>query len=424
MDKRTLTPSERAELSKVEQRMNHVAIGAGIFGLVAYTVIEYFVLPEHWGEFLIFRIVLTVLGLGLMSFSILRKKGSQVVFYVFWVGMYFFGAYAASRIAAVPDLLAWNVHLCIYLIFIASIAVSPPHLTWILPVTAAAAYIVVFLIQPRILFHVMAVNGGVLYVSSLFLFPVIMFVRYRLYVQNVTLRTRIKDQNDELRGVNQSKDRFFSLLAHDLKGPIGSSKRVLDRIRNGDPAEAGEELQAVSDAINRSYAILENLLWWARSQRGELTVLPVEASVAQLVERAWRDVAPDAERKRVGIETAIARSDFVVVDKKLAHIIVLNLLSNAVKHSQPGGRVTVSVEKRDGRLVIKVRDTGEGMTDEKLDKLFRIDEKQSEATADGTKGSGLGLIVSREFAEKNGGTLSVTSVPGKGSSFFLELPSA
>ncbi|MBN2351520.1 MAG: HAMP domain-containing histidine kinase [Spirochaetales bacterium] len=404
--------------------MNHVAMAAGIFGLAAYSVIEYFILPGHWGEFFIFRAILIILGLGLMGFSMFRKKGSQVVFYVFWIPMYFFGAYAASRIGKVPDLLAWNVHLCIYVLFIASIAVSPLHLTWILTVTAAAAYVLAFLVRPAIPFHVMVVNGGIHYLTSLFLFPLIMFVRYRLYEQNVTLRARIEDQNDELRRANESKDRFFSLLAHDLKGPIGSSKRVLDRIIDGDLSDAGEHLRAVGDAVNRSYSILENLLWWSRSQRGELSVLPVEISVENLVEKAWREVATGAERKRVVLETAIDRSDFVVADKKLAHTIVLNLLSNAVKYSNPGGRVTVSAEKSNNRLVIEVRDTGAGMDGDKITKLFRIDEKQSEATDTGERGSGLGLIVSKVFAEKNGGTLNVKSEPGKGSSFYLELPSA
>jgi signal transduction histidine kinase len=424
MDKRTSATGGQADLAKMEQRMNHVTMGGGIVGLVGYSIIEYFITPGLWGEFLIYRSLLALLGAALMTYSMVWKRGIQATFYAFWIPMLLFGAYGASRMSAVPLLLAWNIHICFYVLFIASTAVSPLRLTWLLSASSFASYVAAFLVRPGLPFIAMLINGGLLYLCSLFVFPFLMLVRYRLFLQNAAMRSRIAAQNDELRLSNASKDRFFSLLAHDLKGPIGSSMRVLERLRGGDVTNAPEELAAVSEAVSRAYALLENLLWWARSQRGELTVLPVELSVEQLVARAWREVEPGASRKQIGLDTEIDRGDFVVADKKLAHTILLNLLSNAVKFSAPGGRVTVSTLKRDGRLVIEVRDTGAGMDQEKIAKLFRIDEKQSEANADGERGSGLGLIVSREFAEKNGGSLRVTSALGQGSSFYLELPSA
>jgi signal transduction histidine kinase len=399
-------------------------MGIGIAGIIAYSFLEYFTTPGLWAEFLVFRICLSVWGAGLILFVMIFKKGSQAAFYAFWAPMFIFAGYGMSRFSTIPGLLAWNSHICFYVLFLAIIAVSPPRLTWIVSVAGLASFFGFMAFRPSIAFPMVMANGGFLYIASFVGFPVIILVRYRLVVQNLVMQRQIALQNEELRRANASKDRFFSILAHDLKGPIGSSMRVLERLRNGGGENAAEELTAVSEAVNRSYALLENLLWWARSQRGELSVLPVELSVEQLVSRTWREISPAAQHKQIVLETAIDGDHCIVADKKLAYTIMLNLLSNAMRYTAPGGRVTVSSQKRDARLVIEVRDTGTGMDEEKLGKLFKIDEKQSEASDDGERGSGLGLIVSREFAEKNGGSLSATSVPGQGSSFFLEMPSA
>jgi signal transduction histidine kinase len=424
LKKEVLTNGLIVAAEKTAWRMNHVVTGAGAVGLLGYSIVEYFITPSLWGLFLAFRLGFTLLGVGLMAYSMLSKRGAQTVFYAFWLPVLLFAAIGAGRLPTETGLLLWNIHLCFLMLLIGSLAVSPPRYAWLLPAVAAVSYVACFLIRPGVPFGRMVMNGGFLYLASLLIMFPLMLVRYHLFSENALMHQRISVQNEELVELNAAKDRFFSIIAHDLKGPIGSSARVLNRLIKGNGGNENEELKAAGEAVNRSYSMLDNLLLWARSQRGEISLIPVEFNVNRLFGQVWDEFAAVAQDKRLVLDNRIDPGHSIRADKKTAIVIFRNLLSNAVRYSGAGGRVSVTTEKRDGRVVFEMRDSGPGMDTETADRLFKIDQRQNGSAPDGLKGTGLGLILCKDLAEKNGGAVGVVSVPGQGSSFFLELPSA
>lgn len=396
---------------------------AGAIGILAYTVVEYFILPSLWAEFLVFRIGIVLWAAGLITVSIIVKKWSQVCFFAFWVPAFFLASLAAGRLSSEFVLMIWNIHMCTLALFIANVAVVAPRVAWVLPAVSLSSYFIIFLFRPNLPFDRMLINGGVLYLIGLALLFPLMLVRYRLWAKNDLMQRWICAQNEELKELNASKDKFFSILAHDLKGPIGSSARVINRMLEEDTHRNDEDLVLVGETVSRAYALLENLLLWARSQRGDVTIIPVELNAGRLFEQVWGEFSDAAEKKGLSLENRIDPKHYVVADKKTLLLIVRNLVSNAVRYSKAGGTIGVATQRRDNRVVLEVRDSGEGMDADMVGQLFQIDRKRINTIQEDVRGTGLGLILSKELAEKNGGAIGVVSVPGEGSSFFLELPS-
>lgn len=239
---------------------------------------------------------------------------------------------------------------------------------------------------------------------------------------------KIKKYSEELAKSNLSKDKFFSIIAHDLKSPFSSLLGIADFLATHIDELAMEEIKVLSESLNKSangvFRLLENLLQWARLQTGRLQYLPEDLSLNDLIRSSIELYQEQIHNKEITIDNRIVRSVRVHADKNMAAAVIRNLISNAVKFTKPGGKISIFSSVQNNMALISVSDEGVGISGELKSKLFRIDESvTSEGTAN-EKGTGLGLILCKEFVEKNGGTIRLESIQGQGSEFTFSLPLA
>lgn len=235
------------------------------------------------------------------------------------------------------------------------------------------------------------------------------------------------ENETKFRDLNGTKDKFFSIIAHDLKSPfnsiLGFSDLLMDQIDQKDYDGIEEYAEIIQRSARRAMELLENLLEWSRLQTGRMMFNPEYIDlVAQIRETA--DLFKDtAQQKGIVITTDLPDILYLMVDPPMLSSVLRNLLSNAIKFTKQCGRITIEARQQPNFLLVVVKDNGVGMTSEMIQKLFRLDEYISTAGTNKEKGSGLGLILVKEFIEKHGGHISVESKLGKGSTFSFTLPS-
>ena len=231
------------------------------------------------------------------------------------------------------------------------------------------------------------------------------------------------EKNYELKKLHTVKDKLFTVVAHDLRSPISALISVL-KLTNRDMLDAETRAQLLKDISTRvddTYGLLDNLLRWAKSQMQG--IVPVFAyfdvqDASLLVTESLQNVASS---KTITLSNHIA-SQQVFADRDMFGVVVRNLTTNAIKYTSEGGDVTLSSELSDGKLVISVKDTGTGMSQDVQDKLFNFSETKSRRGTGNESGTGLGLVLCADFVKANGGRIWFTSVPGEGSTFFFSIP--
>jgi signal transduction histidine kinase len=233
---------------------------------------------------------------------------------------------------------------------------------------------------------------------------------------------------EELRAINAGKDVFISVLAHDLKNPIGGllglSREFVDLL----PADADQSVRemavVIRDTSSQVGDLLLELLGWAQMKLGKIEPAPETVSILKEVEFAVALVGVAARAKKIEIVNEIKEPIRIYCDLRMNDTVLRNLLSNAVKFTPSGGAIRISAEKRENELEITVADAGEGIPADRLPGLFRLGENRTTFGTAGEKGTGLGLPLSREMVEKNGGRIWVESTVGKGSLFHFTVPLA
>lgn len=266
-----------------------------------------------------------------------------------------------------------------------------------------------------------------LFVGLLIALGIILVGGVVVYQRLNSNKQKIESQNSELTLLNQTKDKFFGIIAHDLRSPLvafqGLGKQMNHHVRKGSVDKiqllAGK-VDELSDRLNR---LLDNLLNWALLQTGTIPYHPKELPVEELVLDLLDVFQPIATAKQIDLKANIAPVLSVFADENALQAILRNLLSNALKFTQVGGTITVKAESKADQIFFTVQDTGIGISKEKLAKLFTLD-KGSEAGTAGEKGTGLGLILSKELVEMNKGRIDIQSEHGKGSTISFSLPSS
>lgn len=235
--------------------------------------------------------------------------------------------------------------------------------------------------------------------------------------------TERKNTENKLKELIATKDKFFSIIAHDLKNPfhqiLGFAELLLSDIDNYDKDEIHKIAQYLNTSAENGYKLLENLLEWSRSQTGRIKFDPQKIKVFDIVNEEIESLRANAIKKNISIENNITKNENCcgIADKDMLKTIIRNLLSNAIKFTFPGGKIEISLNELSGFYSINIKDNGIGIPPEIMDKIFRIDESVSTPGTDNEHGTGLGLALCKEFVEKNGGQISVESKPGKGSVF-------
>lgn len=244
--------------------------------------------------------------------------------------------------------------------------------------------------------------------------------------RNGRFQDNIISLNEKIMKDSVEKDKFYSIVSHDIMNPfnalLGFSKILKDAVKEGDQKEIEECTEIVHQSADRISNLLQNLLVWSRVQNGKMQFQPIKLGIAQLVNEAMSIVAPIAKNKDIKLSWEVKDELQVTLDKNMIISVVQNLATNAIKFTQKGGEVNVSVFQENGMLNFLISDTGVGMTEEQLQKLFRLDKASSSRGTDDETGTGLGLIISKEFVEKHAGRIWAESTLGKGSRFCFQLP--
>jgi two-component system, sensor histidine kinase and response regulator len=242
----------------------------------------------------------------------------------------------------------------------------------------------------------------------------------------VSTHLALRQARQELQELNATKDRFFSIMAHDLRAPfnglLGLTEVIMNNLDRYDPERLKYMLGLQLDAVNNVFALLENLLTWSRVQRGAFEFLPQRVSLDDLVNRNIALLLPASAQKAITVASHIDGALLVSADLNMLDTVVRNVLSNAVKFTPTGGSVTVSAVRRGDQVEVCVADTGIGIDADGLDKLFRIDAQYRRPGTANERGTGLGLILCKEFIERHGGAMWITSTVNAGANVFFTLP--
>lgn len=239
-------------------------------------------------------------------------------------------------------------------------------------------------------------------------------------------RDELDKQKKELEELNATKDKFFTIIAHDLKNPfntvIGLADLLLERYDSYDSDKIKEFIEQIYKFSNNAYNLLEDLLQWAKSQTGRIELKPEKVNIFELTLENKSLLDEKAAKKGVKIDLKMDNEIFAYIDKNMISTVLRNLISNAIKFSNSGDIVTIEANEKDIFIEVKVIDTGVGIPADNIKKILRIDSNISTIGTDNESGTGLGLIIAREFIEKNGGVINVKSTEGKGSEFIFTVP--
>lgn len=232
--------------------------------------------------------------------------------------------------------------------------------------------------------------------------------------------------NEKLQALNATKDRFFSIIAHDLRSPfnaiIGLSSLLAEQVRAGDYDSIDQYADTIVESSEQALTLLTNLLEWSRAQTGRVRFEPQPLPLAGLVAETFNLLRAAARQKELTLVPEIPDSVVVRGDRGMLATVLRNLVANAIKFTPRGGQIRVGAGRVSGAWEIQVKDNGVGIAPERVAALFSLDQNHSTPGTEQERGTGLGLILCREFIVRHGGEIRVESVVGAGSSFFFTLP--
>ncbi len=240
------------------------------------------------------------------------------------------------------------------------------------------------------------------------------------------LENIIEEKTHELRKLNVTKDKFFSIIAHDLRNPfnliLGFSKILEERANTHTPEKVEKLAKIIKDVSLQTYELLENLLEWSKTQQNKIAFSPETINLKELVETKISHLEILANNKEIKLFHTISHSTFVNADINMLKTILRNLISNSIKFTEHGGSVFIASSDNRDYTEISVTDTGVGMTEAQIENLFKIQHQISTTGTNKEKGSGLGLILCKEFIEKHDGKISINSKKEEGTSFVFSIP--
>lgn len=256
------------------------------------------------------------------------------------------------------------------------------------------------------------------FIISLLVVVLAVFIYRRYYSK--------KTANKKLEELNRMKDKLFGIISHDLKNPFnvigGFSQILLEEYNNLNDDERRHYIQGIDTTGKQTYRLLENLLYWSRSQTGELKYNPVILNLNDVVNETILFLESQALQKKIKLNNLVAENIEVFADDEMIKTVLRNLISNGIKFTDSSGQVSISAELDSGYYKINIEDTGVGIDEKIKDNIFTFENVSTSKGTAGEKGTGLGLALCKEFVEKNSGKIWVKSEIGKGSKFTFTLP--
>ncbi|MFO7863086.1 MAG: tetratricopeptide repeat protein [Salinivirgaceae bacterium] len=278
---------------------------------------------------------------------------------------------------------------------------------------------------------IIAIAVGLLLVVILLINRFVMKVRtnkklHRLNNDLSNLNTDLQKSQKALRQLNATKDKFFSIIAHDLKNPFTALVSLTDILHEKfqvmEEHRKSEILNQIHIAAKNTFRLLENLLEWSKSQQGGVVYTPVDVDVATEINHAVDLYVNALQQKDIDVKIDISQYLEVTTDRQMLSFVLRNLIGNAVKFTPYSGKIKIQMEKRKNDVLVSVKDTGVGMTRNVIEHLFDLNVHYTTEGTNKERGAGLGLILCKDFVTKMGGDIMVESTPGEGSVFSFTLP--
>ncbi len=239
-------------------------------------------------------------------------------------------------------------------------------------------------------------------------------------------REVVEQQSEKLRELNATKDKLFSIISHDLRNPFNNllniSRQLSENMDRYTISEVKENIKMIEASSKRGYELLENLLEWSMSQRGNIQYNPVLFNIYDVVKECLLVTENQINNKKVQIHLNIDNHSNMIADYNMIKTVFRNLITNAIKYSNEGGNIFIASEIKTNEIILTVKDEGVGIEKEDLVKLFQIDKKYTTPGTANEQGTGLGLILCKEFIQKNNGKMEVESEINKGTTFKISIP--
>ena len=237
---------------------------------------------------------------------------------------------------------------------------------------------------------------------------------------------QLMQNSEELKQLNADKDRFMQILAHDLRNPfnvlLGFSDLLLRNFKNYDDDLIKYYLDIIMQTSEKTYLMLDELLLWSKSQAGKLPFEPSSINLSELIASIYSETKTNAQRKNITIKLSVPDNFQIIADGNMLKTVIRNLVSNAIKFTRKDGEITINTHLDDSKVVIAISDNGVGISKTDQEKLWNNSNPHSTIGTDNEKGTGLGLLLCKDFVEKHGGKIWVESEEGFGSNFKIQLP--
>lgn len=251
-----------------------------------------------------------------------------------------------------------------------------------------------------------------------------------MLLRDVTLQKEAENQlrkvTEDLKQANASKDKFFSIIAHDLRTPliglIGYAEILAEDIDELEISEVKEYSRNIVEISRQTIKLLSNLLEWSRLQTGKIQFNPSDVKIYSVVENIFQLLKSNAQHKEIQLINSTNMNHIAYADENMIYSVLNNLTSNAIKFTRTGGKVEIHSAQKDDEVVIQIKDNGVGIEEENLKNLFELDKSFTTPGTENEKGSGLGIILCRDFIKKHGGRIWVESKVGEGTTFYFTLP--
>ncbi|WP_321372802.1 hybrid sensor histidine kinase/response regulator [uncultured Draconibacterium sp.] len=248
--------------------------------------------------------------------------------------------------------------------------------------------------------------------------------RVKTHLELKQTRDRLEKTTQHLSELNALKDKMFSVIGHDLRSPLSSVKMTLEflsKMANKKDDPIVENINIMLKTTDEVFGLLENLLGWAKSQSGNLSINKEELLISEVVNSVYLLNKGNLELKEISFQSEVNENAKVFADLSTIKVVLRNLVSNAIKFTPENGTITISANENDRKTVITVADSGIGISEEDLPKILNPNTHHTTYGTNREAGSGLGLTLCKDFVEKNDGTIWVESEQGKGSTFFIEM---
>ncbi|MBC8415241.1 MAG: tetratricopeptide repeat-containing sensor histidine kinase [Candidatus Cloacimonetes bacterium] len=270
----------------------------------------------------------------------------------------------------------------------------------------------------------LAMIAGIILISAIIIY-IQLRAKNRAFLALKKANEMISNQKTELERLNKTRDRFFSIISHDLRNSLVTTKmgvELLDNIEDLDKEEMFVVVHEIKSSVEIVSKLLENLLEWARIQIGRIWVEPEDFSLSEVLDDVLLTVRAKLEQKYITLTSKLDSTLIINADRNMVFSVLQNLITNAIKFTNENGLIKISQEKANQDLMIVISDNGIGMSSDRLSRLFKVDEIVSTPGTNEEKGTGLGLILCKEFIEKNGGSITVESKDLKGTTVSFTLP--